>query len=101
MPPPGFTNIDLEDGQASHEKSQMMPPASSTATASVAPAAPPSFMARVRASLPKFRKPNHYTMALLAAIMGNVLEFYDFRYVLFGWAWIDRRGCVGEWGCLG
>lgn len=36
-------------------------------------------MARMRASIPKFKKPNHYTIALLAAIMGNVLEFYDFR----------------------
>jgi len=78
MPPPGFTNIDLEDGQASHEKSHMVPPFNATASA---PAAPPSFLGRVRAALPKFRKPNHYTMALLAAIMGNVLEFYDFRYV--------------------
>jgi len=83
MPPPGFTNIDLEDGQASREKSHMVPPfnaTTATATAS-APAAPPSFLGRVRAAMPKFRKPNHYTMALLAAIMGNVLEFYDFRYV--------------------
>jgi hypothetical protein len=97
MPPPGFTNIDLEDGQASHEKSHMVPPSNSTTAPVTASApAPPSFLGRVRASLPKFRKPNHYTMALLAAIMGNVLEFYDFRYVSVKFGF----GCDDEWGCL-